>query len=260
MLSTLENFAQTYNYHLVVEQGAKVSSVALLGKARFSATPTRLDMHDLAAQFGVVLDGGDLLAVRAAEATGSEFLIGVFHGNKEGTSSPKVVDMMRNLQCVGGCGSSVLVLGMDANTFYDPPSPKNQDVVEFYYKCLSVGLTSVFQDNLLLSNLGDPSSFYGSLEDFEVDTISSLGSSATTRKARTLAQAQSASAVFRENLVEKADRNPKDHIVFDAQQIKVLQVLRHNHKNPELPYDRKAFFPTFNFPSDHALVEVRTRV
>jgi hypothetical protein len=127
-----------------------------------------------------------------------------------------------------------LIFGMDANTHVSERGPfgKTQAVAEFEEFYLSNGLRGCWGQPV------DPNRF-------------------TTFNARTYLQPQLNKAAKSQELVEKGDRNPKDHVLFSEHFAVIDEPIRDN--TGKASYTEDMVFPTLDFPSDHAAISMVLR-
>jgi hypothetical protein len=181
-------------------------------------------------------------------------MLASFHGDTNGLATIPVINAMHKYISLleinnevmthssgeGGAGtdcvkSPILLFGLDANTYETHEQGKRQGVVEFAERLKTLGLTTCWGDV-------DPSIH-------------------TTYNARTFLQPQLNKAV---RMSERAkspltDKNPKDHIVFRAGDLRayaggcVSGVVSRDNTGEGI-FDADIPFPTLNFPSDHAIV------
>ncbi|CAK0904913.1 unnamed protein product, partial [Prorocentrum cordatum] len=83
----------------------------------------------------------------------------------------------------------------------------------------------------------------------------------TTFNARTYLQPQLNKAVSRSAAAAdpNTDKNPKDYILFDAQQLESDGAPLRDNQGVRGSFDPDAPFPTLRFPSDHAALLSRLR-
>ena len=188
------------------------NSILLLKKATFPAAAATdfVEVTDevRAACKGEVADG-DLVAVIAADKTGVNFLVASFHGDTEGLQSIPVLEAVhaavqaRNVsgdgavEAKGAAQETKLIFGLDANVYQEPPGKKpHLHYVDWLESCASLGMATNF-------------GALGSAFDPVVCR--------TTMNARTFCQPQLQKAV-RLSEFDKGDCNPKDYVVFYANQ------------------------------------------
>ena len=162
---------------------------------------------------GEVADG-DLVAVIAADKTGVNFLVASFHGDTEGLQSIPVLEAVhaavqaRNVsgdgavEAKGAAQETKLIFGLDANVYQEPPGKKpHLHYVDWLESCASLGMATNFG---ALGSAFDPVACR------------------TTMNARTFCQPQLQKAV-RLSEFDKGDCNPKDYVLFYADQFEGVQ-------------------------------------
>eukprot|EP00940_MAST-03C_sp_MAST-3C-sp2_P000036 g36.t1 len=174
-------------------------------------------------QRSVPVAQGDILAITVQSRRGEQYFLASFHGDTNGLATIPVVDAVtyvhRNMP-----PGTILLFGLDANTYEHAIAGKQQDVLEFARHYVARGLTSCWGDT------PDPTEH-------------------TTYNARTFLQPQLNKAARRDQLVEKGDVNPKDFILFDRGIFRVQSVRKDNTGKKR--YIERMVFPTMEFPSDH---------
>lgn len=170
---------------------------------------------------------GDLFVVTADHQDGTQYLFASFHGDTNGLLTIPVVtavhDYARQFHA-----DRVLLFGMDANT-YEVPDPGNkQDVEGFAAFYTARGLNSCYGPT------PNPKNY-------------------TTFHARTYLQPQLNKAIRFSEKDQKGDKNPKDFIVFNQNELAVRWTTKDN--TGEGKYVEGMVFPTLAFPSDHGITE-----
>jgi len=185
-------------------------------------------------QYEKTFPPSDLFAITATGPDAKQYLIASFHGASEGTTSGEVLKLLHQkkeaLETEAPGRDVVVIAGMDANT------KQGDQVRGFYDECEQNGLASCFSDK-------------------KDDVMLTL----TTKKVRTMLNPQLQKAVWKKDRETKSDINPKDHVIFDKTALTLTSVDRHNQADiegffPDATYDSVGFFPTADFPSDHALI------
>ena len=268
------------NYHVLspnnLDGRRDQNSLVLAAKSRFEVATSGWSGEDTAkvtelltaSEHPAPIDAGDLFVVRCVEKSheklddcsgevsegGRRYLLASFHGDTNGLATIPVINAMHKYISLleinnevmthssgeGGAGtdcvkSPILLFGLDANTYETHEQGKRQGVVEFAERLKTLGLTTCWGDV-------DPSIH-------------------TTYNARTFLQPQLNKAV---RMSERAkspltDKNPKDHIVFRAGDLRayaggcVSGVVSRDNTGEGI-FDADIPFPTLNFPSDHAIV------
>jgi len=170
---------------------------------------------------------GDLLVMGLTEQKSKDkYILCSFHGDTNGLSTLPVLNAVHELHM--SKTNHKLIFGLDANT-YTKGSKDLQGVKEFMDDVRSKHLTSCWGD--------------------EVDSRHS-----TTCKARTHLQPQLQKATLFKDLKGKADKNPKDFILFGKGDFDHTMCKRDNTGVWKYVEDR--MLPTLTFPSDHCLVAV----
>jgi len=169
---------------------------------------------------------GDIIAVTATDASGTQFLLVSFHGDTNGIQS---IPVLQTVQSVAAASypNATLVFGLDANV-HEKEQKNTQHYAEWVAAYNALGLTSIW--------------------GAEVDPIAAR----TTYNARTYVQPQLQKAV-KSTEFEKGDCNPKDYIVFAPEKFEVTETpTRDNSGNcsefVETP------IPSLVWPSDHVAV------
>ena len=185
------------------------------------------------------LDDGDLLVVRAEDATGRPFMLASFHGDTDGLATPAVVRAVHAAaaaaaaaQAGSGAPAPVLLFGLDANA-YETPAGKQLAVGEFKSLVAELGMTHCFER---------------------------ASAHLTTFNARTYLQPQLNKAAGKAELRSKGDVNPKDYVLGYAAQVAFVHdsVVRDNTGRGV--YLEDTVFPSLEFPSDHGIVCVHVDV
>lgn len=152
-----------------------------------------------------------------------------FHGDTNGLATIPVLDALVAAMSKSSHipENARLLFGLDANTYEKGIEGKNQDVMLWGAHYMSHGLTSCWGDMPQKSNY-------------------------TTYNARTYLQPQLNKACKRSEKREKGDVNPKDFIIFNKKDFKVVQTWKDN--TGERVYKEDMAFPTLQFPSDHGIL------
>jgi len=204
------------------------NSAVLLRTSTFPTAPVELTAEVLAALEGdVLVEKGDLLAVRVKSASGTPFLIASFHGDTNGQVTKPVLRAVSKVLAGQNCVGCRLIFGLDANTYLKGDASM-LGVQDFLEECQALGLRSCCPDGI------DMAKFL------------------TTCSARTYLQPQLNKAVRSAERLEKGDVNPKDHIVFARNDFELISSFRDN--TGEGKYIEGESFPTLHFPSDHGMV------
>mmetsp|Transcript_40609 Transcript_40609/g.82971 ORF Transcript_40609/g.82971 Transcript_40609/m.82971 type:complete len:273 (+) Transcript_40609:1-819(+) len=183
---------------------------------------------------GVRLVSSDLVAVAVSSRDQRSYLLASFHGDTAGALTLPL------LRALFSCAAKrfprhVLILGLDANS-YEPPKAEQLPFTNLIAEAKKLGLSTCFGD--------DPD----------------VNRCRTTCCARTSLQPQLNKAIRYNDRVSLSDRNPKDLITFKRQQLRLLSPTEVGQMNPvkdntgQLRYEESMNFPTFDFPSDHAIV------
>lgn len=183
---------------------------------------------------GVRLVSSDLVAVLAKGRDQRSYLLASFHGD---TAGRMTLPLLRALVSAAAqrYPRHILIVGMDANS-YDPAKDEQLPFTRLIAEVKTLGLTTCWGE--------DP------------DRMSCR----TTCCARTSLQPQLNKAISYKDCVSQSDRNPKDLITFNRQQLRLLSPQEVGQPNPlkdntgQLHYEESMNFPTFDFPSDHAIV------
>jgi len=211
------------------------NSLLLLSKTRFDDT-----IEDVTAvieecmEDGVRLVSSDLVAVAVSGRDQRSYLLASFHGDTAGCLTLPL------LRALFSCAAKrfprhVLILGLDANS-YEPPKAEQLPFTSLLEEAKKLGLSTCFGD--------DPD----------------VSKCRTTCCARTSLQPQLNKAIRYKDRVSLSDRNPKDLITFNRQQLRLMSPTEVGQMNPvkdntgQLRYEEAMNFPTFDFPSDHAIV------
>lgn len=167
------------------------------------------------------LAAGDLEVVQSANG----YVLASFHGDTNGLMTLPVVSSVAAV-----AANARLIFGLDANAFAaDRASPGLKLAsTEFLQGLSDLGLTTCFGD--------DPPPI-------------------TTFNARTFLQPQLQKAVrYDDRLTSKlTDRNPKDYIVFSVDQFTCPPLKTKVDNTGRYAFEDQPF-PTFAFPSDHAII------
>lgn len=183
---------------------------------------------------GVRLVSSDLVAVAVSSRDQRSYLLASFHGDTAGALTLPL------LRALFSCAAKrfprhVLILGLDANS-YEPSKAEQLPFTNLIAEAKKLGLSTCFGD--------DPD----------------VNRCRTTCCARTSLQPQLNKAIRYKDRVSLSDRNPKDLITFKRQQLRLLSPTEVGQTNPvkdntgQLRYEESMNFPTFDFPSDHAIV------
>ena len=173
------------------------------------------------------IDKGDLLAVTATTSDGLPMLVASFHGDTNGMATKPVLDaVVKTMRSDAELVSHKLLFGLDANV-YEHANSDQQSVVDWGKHYQKYGLLSCWGDTPNPSNHA-------------------------TYNARTYLQPQLNKASRSDEWKEKGDVNPKDFIVFDKSDFKVLTTWKDN--TGEKKYLEETTIPTLEFPSDHGLL------
>uniref|UniRef100_A0A7S1XLL6 Endonuclease/exonuclease/phosphatase domain-containing protein n=2 Tax=Phaeomonas parva TaxID=124430 RepID=A0A7S1XLL6_9STRA len=214
------------------------NSVILLRKSRFDV-PAGAEVTDrVFAQFpanaAAPAAAGDIFATLAEDkVSGDTVMVASFHGDTNGLASVPV------MKAVNGAYRELkrehaglrLIFGLDANT-YRAKKEGYQNVLEFAEAFTAVGLTSIFGDV--------PNPDY-----------------VTTYNARTYLQPQLNKATKSDETAAKGDVNPKDFILFGADDFTPVTYGKDNTGGGT--YVENMVFPTLKFPSDHGVLSALLR-
>jgi len=208
------------------------NSVLLLSKKFFLVDTIRdvTQTIEAAIDSGVRLVNSDLVAVAADSCSGRSYLLASFHGDTAGRLTKPLLAAVGKAAKESFPGHT-LILGLDANAYIHGGEDK-LGFATLLDAVKQLGLATCFGD--------DPSP--------------------TTCCARTSLQPQLNKAISYKDRVSKGDRNPKDLITFRSDQLRVVHPLEAGHANPvkdntgQLSFEDSVNFPTFDFPSDHAIV------
>eukprot|EP01061_Rhynchopus_euleeides_P018229 TRINITY_DN30146_c0_g2_i4.p1 TRINITY_DN30146_c0_g2~~TRINITY_DN30146_c0_g2_i4.p1 ORF type:complete len:1794 (+),score=828.70 TRINITY_DN30146_c0_g2_i4:104-5485(+) len=204
----------------------KQNSVLLLKKHEWSevAEITQAVIASVDTKAPVV--DGDLLvasAVRHVSGVPVKYILASFHGDTNGLATTAVVDAVHKY--ASSHPESRVVFGMDANSYETASSS---------------------QEHLGVAD------FVTHLEELKMGTTHSKAGGHTTFNARTYLQPQINKAISLKERGQKADKNPKDHILFYTRQFSVESTSRDNTGRRDFSSDM--VFPTLDFPSDHAVI------
>jgi hypothetical protein len=207
------------------------NSVVCLSKRTFPAGMIKEITPSVQAAFpqgaSVPVAPGDIFALETKHSDGSSYIVASFHGDTNGLATKPVVEAILQAMKNDGMTDHKLIFGMDANTYERATPGKQQDVMEFGEKYVTLGLTSCWGDKPQPSNY-------------------------TTYNARTFLQPQLNKACRQEEKREKGDVNPKDFILFKKSDFAVLETVKDNTGKKQ--YIEDMAFPTLNFPSDHGIL------
>ena len=209
------------------------NSIILLRKSSFpngaSAELTSEVVNAFPEDSDVPLSKGDLLAITTIHKDGVPMVVASFHGDTDGLATKPVLSalattMLSDSELI----SAKLVFGLDANTYEKPANRKKKQEFEDWVDHFNeYGLTSCWGDNPKASNY-------------------------TTYNARTYMQPQLNKACKKANKREKGDVNPKDFILFESSDFRVVKTWKDNTGNKKFVEDMA--FPTLDFPSDHSII------
>ena len=209
------------------------SSLILLCKERFASgiesRPTSA-VRSMLREQGVSLNDGDLCSIVCTDCHARQYLIASFHGSA--TASIPVLQMLNAVVASSCDASCTLVCGIDANTTRAAAGKSDVAVGDFSAAMMAAGLTTNFGDEV------------------SRDVY-------TTKNARTSLQPQLHKAVSIMELEEKANKHPKDFVIFSKSGLQPIKTWRDN--TGDRAFDADAFFPTMSFPSfpsDHCIVGV----
>jgi len=206
------------------------NSMLLLSKAKFpDVASVREVTADVCTGFdkSVPVADGDVFAVTVTDKAGDKYLLVSFHGDTDGLATIPVTAAVRATHKLLG-DEYTLVFGLDANAYKAPAAGKQLGYVEFISFYEEAGLGSC----------------WGAAPD--VDKM------LTTFNARTYLQPQLNKAVKMSEKHLKGDVNPKDYILFAANQLKTRAVFKDNTGKKK--YTEGMVFPTLAFPSDHGIL------
>lgn len=214
------------------------NSLILVSRRRFDASAAVEVTSTVEAKMkeatGITLAKGDLCAYVVPPAAGGDggagWLLCSFHGDTDGLMTVPVVSAV--VATRSESGPLRLAMGMDANSYCAGVPGKKLGAAEFVQACADAGLAECW---------------HGRCAEAPRECC-------TTFNARTYLQPQLNKAVSRSAAAAdpNTDKNPKDYIVFDAQQLEAEgQPLRDN-QGVRGSFDPDAPFPTLRFPSDHA--------
>jgi hypothetical protein len=207
------------------------NSVVCLNKQTFPAGMIREITPSVQKAFpagvSVPVAPGDIFAMETKHADGSSYVVASFHGDTNGLATKPVTEALLKAMNDENMANHHLIFGLDANTYERATPGKQQDVLEFGKKYVSLGLTSCWGDTPQPSNY-------------------------TTYNARTYLQPQLNKACRKEEKREKGDVNPKDFILFKNQDFAVVHTGKDN--TGKKAYIEDMAFPTLNFPSDHGIL------
>ena len=171
---------------------------------------------------------GDILAITATSADGVPFVIASFHGDTNGLATkPVLTAIMKAMSSDPNLANHKLIFGLDANTYEKAKPGKQQDVLDFGEHYVSHGLTSCWGD------VPDPTNY-------------------TTYNSRTYLQPQLNKACKKSDKRSNGDVNPKDFILFGADDFEVESLWKDN--TGDKLYLEDTAFPTMSFPSDHGIL------
>lgn len=171
---------------------------------------------------------GDILAITATNHDGVPFVIVSFHGDTNGLATKPVLSaIVKAMSSDSALSAHKLIFGLDANTYENGKPGKTQDVLEWGKHYVSYGLTSCWGD------VPNPSNY-------------------TTFNSRTYLQTQLNKACAKSDKRANGDVNPKDFVLFDKKEFKVVSTWKDN--TGEKNYIEDMAFPTLKFPSDHGIL------
>jgi len=192
----------------------------------------------------IKLADGDLLAVTVEGARDSrQYLLVSFHGDTNGMLTTPVVTAVHEA-VKQSFPQHIVIMALDANV-YEEAKVDRKLFTDFMAEIIPMGFTSCFGDNP------------------DVRAIR------TTCSARTSLQPQLNKAVRHAEKIAKADKNPKDLIMFYSQQVRLVHpndMGRDRQPNPmkdntgSLYYKEESIFPSLDFPSDHGIVAAALQV
>lgn len=186
---------------------------------------------------------GDILFISikgTQRLEGVNYYLASFHGDTNGLASVAVLHAIYDVYHQAKVGhekqgeSCRFLFGLDANTHYHSDGKKTQSLKQFF---------TVLGDLSLGSNYG------------EFDSGAELKNDYTTLNGRTFLQTQLNKAIRREEVLEKGDVNQKDFILFLKEELEGKGFAKDN--TGERTFQEGMVFPTFDFPSDHAIISLQ---
>jgi len=187
---------------------------------------------------------GDLLAVVVEGARdGRQYLIVSFHGDSNGMLT---APMVRAVHAAVGekFQHHIVMLAVDANVF-EEATQERKLFTDFIAEVTAMGFSTCFGDSPDVRKIR------------------------TTCSARTSLQPQLNKAIRNADKIQKADKNPKDLIMFYSNQVRLVPSVnmgKDRQPNPmkdntgSLYYREDSIFPTLDFPSDHGIVAAALQV
>ena len=253
LLTANKSSALSKAFHVVtppVMNARDQNSIVLMRKSRFELDESSADMTDLVLRAirsengsDVPVGNGDLVAVRVKEReTATPVLLCSFHGDTNGLAS---VPIVRAVHRVALDKNLSILMGLDANTYRSTSTTsKRQGVAEFCEVLDKLALGTCWASSTTI-----PSTTFNG-RTFLQPQLNKSVRSADMDRARVDETYEGA---------EWIDRNPKDFILFNEKDRRVLSssaTQRDNTgKGPHVTaYRPKDPFPTLEFPSDHAVV------
>lgn len=208
------------------------NSIIFLNKATFPSGPSAEITHLVEGSFDEGVDvpiaKGDILAITAIDRDNIPFVIASFHGDTNGLATKPVLSaVVKAIRSDSALTTHKLIFGLDANTYEKAKPEKQQDVLDWGKHYVSYGLTSCWGD------VPNPSNY-------------------TTFNSRTYLQPQLNKACKKSDKRSNGDVNPKDFILFNKQDFKVMKTWKDN--TGEKRYVEDMAFPTLTFPSDHGIL------
>jgi hypothetical protein len=209
------------------------NSLLLLAKSRFVSAVEVTDQVE-AHIVDVKLADGDLIVASCQDVHEDRYLIASFHGDTNGLLSVPVIRAIRTAHREH-FHDHILLMGLDTNV-YEETLPGRQSWSTLVDEYNSLDLTSCWGDR------------------------PDAAGCRTTCNARTSLQPQLNKAIRYADKEEKADKNPKDIILFAKDQLAVARADGMGHSNPlrdntgYLHFREEFIFPTLDFPSDHAIL------
>ena len=216
------------------------NSLVLLRKSRFPDKGRVTEVTDLvAAQLPKnTVAPGDLLVLAAVDANDKAYVFASFHGDTNGLATKPVTAALHDYLKgpTSKLAAHALVFGLDANT-YKVKRDGYQQVEDYQADVVAKGMAS---------------------QRGTTETIDAAD--CTTFNARTYLQPQLNKAVsFADRYTNvNVDHNPKDFILFYADQLALVDTAKDN--TGRKTYDEDIMFPTLAFPSDHGISSATLRV
>ena len=203
----------------------KQNSVILLKKHGWANVTEVTDGITSNIQEGSPLVAGDVFALSASRHVGgvaTAYILVSFHGDTNGLATKPLLDAVK--EYAASFPNSRVVMGIDANT-YETPKKDQLGVSDF---------------TTYLETTGFGTSY----------ATSSKSKGFTTCNARTHLQPQLNKAVAFADKEAKADKNPKDHLLFSSH-----FTLDHSSRDNTgtRTFHENMVFPTLSFPSDHSI-------